>query len=171
MICMTAAEVAQSTTKINLELVLSIIAIVISVITIFIEFYGNQRVNRINLEANFYEKIYNDFLIDKIPNARNAIAYNNNIVSGADELIDVLNDMRRKSLFFKYKEEKFYNELCKKLQELENELVKKSDMELDNDNFCQFVENIKKALEEIYDIVLCKYTGKFIHKRLKGIKK
>lgn len=144
MICLSVTEVMQSTTKINLELVLSIIAIVISIITIFIEFCGNQRVNRINLEANFYEKIYNEFLIDKIPNARNAIVYNNNKVSGADELIDVLNDMRRKSLFFKYKEEKFYNTLCKKLQDLENELVKKSDLELDSDDYCKFVEYIKK---------------------------
>lgn len=166
MICLATAEVVQSTTQINLELVLSIIAIVISVITIFIEFYGNQRVNRINLEANFYKKIYNEFLIDKIPNARNAIVYNNNIVSGADELIDVLNDMRRKSLFFKYKEEKFYNTICKKMQDLENELVKKSDLELDSDDYCKFVEYIKKALEEIYDIILCKHTGKIIHKKI-----
>lgn len=142
MICLAAAEVTQSTAQVNLELALSIIAIVISVITIFIEFYGNQRVNRINLEANFYEKIYNEFLINKIPNARNAITYNNNIVSGVDELIDVLNDMRRKSLFFKYKEEKFYNILCKKLQDLENELVRKSDLKLDSDDYCKFVEYI-----------------------------
>lgn len=65
MICLATAEVVQSTTQINLELVLSIIAIVISVITIFIEFYGNQRVNRINLEANFYKKYIMNFLLIK----------------------------------------------------------------------------------------------------------
>lgn len=81
-------------------------------------------------------------------------------------MIDVLNDMRRKSLFFKYKEEKFYNTLCKKMQDLENELVKKSDLELDSDDYCKFVEYIKKALEEIYDIILCKHTGKIIHKKI-----
>lgn len=167
MICAATVDMMEGTSGITLELALSVIAIVISIITIFIEFYGNQRVNRINLEANFYEKIYNDFLIEQIPNARNAIVYNNHIVSGVDILIDVLNDMRRKSLFFKYKEEKFYTNLCTKLQELENELVKKSDIELDNDDYCKFVEYIKKSLEEVYDIILCKYTGKFFHRRIK----
>lgn len=167
MICTAVTGVTQNTSSINLELLLSIIAIIISVITILIEFYGNQRVNRINLEANFFEKIYNDFLVEIIPNARNEIVYNNNVVSGVETLIDVLNDMRRKSLFFKYKEEKFYNRLCSKLQELENELVEKSDLTLDSDDYCKFTEYIKEALEEIYDIILCKYTGKFFHKKNK----
>ena len=85
-----------------MELVLSIIAIVISVIAMCSEFFGSQRISRINLEAHFFEEIYNDYLLDKLPSARNKVTYNNNIVTGTEELVDVLNEIRRKSIFFKY---------------------------------------------------------------------
>lgn len=145
-----------------LELVLSIIAIVISVIAIGFEFFGSQRINRINLEAKFYEEIYNEFLLEKIPNARNKLTYNNNILSGTEDLIDVLNDIRRKSLFFKYRDEKYYENLCKHLQDFEDELVQKSDVSLDNEQFCKFTKYVNDSLEEIYNIIISKYTGKLI---------
>lgn len=146
-----------------LEMVLSIIAIVISVIAIGFEFFGSQRINRINLEAKFYEEIYNDFLLEKIPCARNKLTYNNNIISGTEELIDVLNEIRRKSLFFKYRDEKYYEKLCKYLQDFEDELVKKSDVSLDNEQFCTFTKYVNDSLEEIYNIIISKYTGKLIN--------
>ena len=145
-----------------LKMVLSIIAIVISVIAIGFEFFGSQRINRINLEAKFYEEIYNEFLLEKIPNARNKLTYNNNIISGTEDLIDVLNDIRRKSLFFKYRDEKYYGNLCKHLQDFEDELVQKSDVSHDNEQFCKFTKYVNDSLEEIYNIIISKYTGKLI---------
>ncbi|MCQ2081349.1 MAG: hypothetical protein MJZ11_06790 [Lachnospiraceae bacterium] len=145
-----------------LEMVLSIIAIVISVIAIGFEFFGNQRINRINLEAKFYEEIYIDFLLEKIPSARSKLTYNNNILSGTEELIDILNEIRRKSLFFKYRDEKYYEKLCKHLQNFEDELVRKSDVSLDNEQFCTFTKYVNDSLEEIYNIIISKYTGKLI---------
>lgn len=150
----------QNSVNTNWELVLSIVAIIISLIAIVFELLGNQRINSINLEARFYEKIYEDFLLDQLPNARNRMVYNNNLVTGADGLIDVLNDMRRKSLFFKYKDSKFYADLCRLLQQIEDELVRKSDKKLDDDEYCEFVDFIKLKMEEIYALIIDKYTGK-----------
>jgi len=165
MICIACKVANQNTSEIKIELILSIIAIVISLLAIAFEFLGNQRINRINLEANFYEKIYNEFLINDLPNARNKLVYNNNIVTGVETLIDILNDVRRKSLFFKYRDEKFYNKLCSLLQGLEDELVKKSDIRLENEEFCKFIEYVKESMEKIYDFIISKYTGRLYIKK------
>ncbi|MEI3294302.1 MAG: hypothetical protein V8R99_00565 [Eubacterium ventriosum] len=151
-----------------MELVLSIIAIVISVIAMCSEFFGSQRISRINLEAHFFEEIYNDYLLDKLPSARNKVTYNNNIVTGTEELIDVLNEIRRKSIFFKYRDIKFYNNICTHLQSFEDELVKKSDMHLEDEHYCRFTQYVNDSMEEIYDIIITKYTGKLKkHKKRK----
>lgn len=143
-----------------MESTLSIIAIVISVITIGFEFFGGQRINRINLEAHFFEIIYNEYLLEKLPNARNKVVYNNHMVTGTEELVDVLNNIRRNSIFFKYRDKKFYDNVCNHLQNFEDELVKKSDRKLEEEQYIDFVKCLNNSLEEIYDIIITKYTGK-----------
>jgi len=61
MICLASTVANQKTSGSNIELILSIIAIIISLMAIAFEFLGNQRINRINLEAKFYENIYEEF--------------------------------------------------------------------------------------------------------------
>lgn len=147
--------------NLNIELVLSIIAIIISLVAIAFEFFGNQRINRVNLRSTYYEEIYNGFLVTKIPEARNKLIYNNNRISNTDELIDVLNDMRRKSLFFKYQDEKFYKKICDLLQNLEDKLVTDGDKSLDSDEYCSFTKAVKESIDKIYKTIFDRYTGKF----------
>ena len=54
------------------------------------------------------------------------IHYNNQTVSDTDDLINVLNEIRQASLFFKYKDKEYYKTLYDKLQDLENKLVVKT---------------------------------------------
>jgi len=166
MILLTEGVAVHNCIKQNMDSVLAIIAIIVSIGTLIFELIQNQRINRINLEAHFYEVIYQDFLIKKIPNARNQIVYNENVISKTEKLVDVLNDMRRKSLFFKYKDKDFYEELCKLLHKLEDELTEKSDFKLEPDEFCEFSKFVKDMIEDIYDLIMSKYTGKlFVKKR------
>lgn len=99
----------------------------------------------------------------KIPDARNVIHYNNNIVSDTDDLIDILNDIRQSSLFYKYKDRNFYNLLCKQLQELEDKLVNKTG-QMSDDDYANFVQEINLDIENIYDTIMKKYIGKKIKK-------
>lgn len=159
-------------TSINniVELFLSGVAIIISLAAILLELWGNQRLNKVNLESRYYDEIYKEYLIMKIPEARNKLVFNNNKILGADTLIDVLNEMRRNSIFFKFHNKKFYDSLYGKLQCLEDELVEKSDKTLENDEFCSFTNEVNDGLEKIYDIILTNYTGKKINKK-RGNKK
>lgn len=146
--------------NLNIELVLSIVAIIISLAAIAFEFFGNQRINRVNLRSTYYVEIYNNFLVTKIPEARNKLIYNNNRISNTDELIDVLNDMRRKSLFFKYQDEKFYKKICDLLQSLEDKLVTDGDESLDSDEYCSFTKEVKESIDKIYKMIFDRYTGR-----------
>lgn len=157
------AAVGGQTNKsgLSLELVLSIIAILISIFAAGFEYLWNNRINKANLEADFFKDIYNDFLVKKIPEARNIIHYNNEILDDVDSLVDVLNDMRRASLFFKYKDKSYYKALCIKLQALEDKLVQKSG-HMSPDDFASFTMEINQDIEHIYEIIMKKYIGKKI---------
>ncbi len=158
----------ETSLSLSLELVLSIIAIIISILSVLFEYLWNQKINRTNLEADFFKDIYGDYLMHKIPEARNVIHYNNQIVSDTEDLIEVLNDIRRASLFYKYKDKKFYKDLCGKLGILEDKLVEKADKTLDNDDYSDFIQEINSYIEDIYNIIMNKYIGKNkirIHKK------
>lgn len=151
---------ANSNTTITLELILSILAIIISIISVVFEYFWNQKINRTNLEADFFKGIYGDFLMNKIPKARTVIHYNNQIISDTDDLIEVLNEIRRSSLFYNYQDQKFYKRLCKHLQSLENELVSKTGEILSNNEYLEFIQEINSDIEIIYNIIMNKYIGK-----------
>lgn len=145
--------------KLSVEMILSILALAISIITAIIEYVWNKAINITNLESEFYKNIYFDYLMKKIPEARQEIRYNNGKVCDVVKLTDVLNDMRQDSLFFKYKDKGFYNSLKQKLQNLEDYLVKSNDKEMDADDFVEFNSEINCKIEEIYDFIMKKYKG------------
>lgn len=146
--------------SITLELILSILALVISIGSVGFEYFYNQKINRTNLEADFFKDIYGDFLMHKIPKARTVIHYNNQIISDTDDLIEALNDIRRSSLFYNYQDPKFYKALSKHLQNLEDELVSKTGEILDNNEYLEFIQEINSDIETIYGIIMNKYIGK-----------
>lgn len=140
-------------------LIISILAISISVATALFEYIWNKKINVINLEADLHKSIYTDFLVKKIPEARSYIVYSDEQLKETDKLIETLNDMRRASLFYKYEDKAFYDNLTCKLQELENKLVKKTGI-MSNDEFSSFHTSINSDISDIYDIIMNKYRGK-----------
>lgn len=151
--------------RINIGSVLSVLAIVVSIIAIIMQWYNSWKSRKINLEAEYFSKIYQEYLVEKVPKARLMICYNNCILGGVDELIQVLNDMRRDSLFFKYQDAKFYQNICKELQKLEDKLVKKSG-KMSDEEYVMFVTELNGDIEMIYDIINRRYLGQKAKKML-----
>lgn len=164
-LCLLTAQIepASNEVTLTLELVLSVLAMIISVGSIIFEYFWNQKINRTNLEADFFKDIYGEYLMKRIPEARNVIHYNNQIVSDTDDLINVLNDIRQASLFYKYKDKEYYKLLCNELQGLEDKLVQKTGKMADDD-YAEFIQEINTDIEGIYDIIMKKYIGKKIRK-------
>lgn len=154
-------QLGKKTLSLNLELFLSILAIIISIGSLFFEYFWNQKINRTNLEADFFKNIYGEYLMKEIPEARQFFHYNNHELSGTDDLIEVLNKIRQSSLFYKYKDKDYYNVLCNKLQDLEDKLVKKTG-KISDDDYADFIQEVNNDIETIYDIIMKKYIGKKI---------
>ena len=76
-----------------------------------------------------------------------------------DSLIDELNSMRRDSLFFKYHDKVFYENIHSKLQNLEDKLTKKSDL-MDGDEYAEFISELNEDIGDIYVTINNKYMGK-----------
>lgn len=151
--------VAPLGSTISLEMILAILAIIISVCTAVGEFIWNKAINVTNLESEFYKEIYFEYLMKKIPDARQEIRYNDSKVQDVVALTDVLNNMRQDSLFFKYKDKYFYGELKRMLQDLEDYLVQNNDKQMDADDFATVNNTINTKIEVIYDFIMKKYKG------------
>lgn len=140
-----------------MEMILSIIAILVSIISFICTFYQANKHNTINLKSRFYEKIFDEYLTEKIPEAVLKLNYNNitHRLTDANDIRDILSDLKRDSLFFKYSDIKFYNELVKLINRLENEISDKvNNPEPDNQERCKNILKMVNIVEEIYKYIL-----------------
>lgn len=143
-----------------LTLILSLIAIMVSVITHIREQNNTQRINAINLDAEFYRKIFFNSLINQIPAQRIKIKLSNNRVSKVDGLSKELNDLRKRCAFFKFKNAEFYNPLVNKLQDLEDKLVLlPNEDRIDENKFRKIEMELDKNIREIYEFIMKSYNG------------
>jgi len=139
----------------SISLLLSIIAIVIT----FLRLKSNEKTNQNSLNSIYHKEIFFDFLVREIPEAQRLITYNNKMLENTEYLCEILNDMRRTSIFYKYNDKNFYNDLSYKIHELDDMIVSKSG-ELSHDEFSDFNTQLQKGIEEIYTITMDKYIGK-----------
>lgn len=102
--------------------------------------------------------VYKEYIITEIPNARIYIHYNNEKLSDIDKLVDVLRNIRKRSLFFRYKDKDFYLKLKRKLLFIEDMLIE-TEGYLSNDDFCKFESDLDKKISDIYDLILTKISN------------
>ena len=95
-------------------IVLSIIAIAISIYTI----YQTKETHKATLASTFFASIFKEYLLEKFPNGRERICFENGRIKGHEILVDDLNKLRRDILYFKYADNDFYLALKKELQDL-----------------------------------------------------
>ncbi len=140
-----------------MEMILSIIAILVSIISFICTFYQANKHNTINLKSRFYEKIFDEYLTEKIPEAMRKIYYDNNTnrLSDADNIRQVLSDLKKECLFFKYSDQKFYKSLIKLINDLEQEISNKlNNPESDNQAQSENILKIGNKVGKIYKYIL-----------------
>ncbi|MGN0618467.1 MAG: hypothetical protein ACI4J7_05550 [Ruminiclostridium sp.] len=137
-----------------LSLIISFLALACSAITAIINYKQNKKLSSLNMQSRYYEKIFDTYLIKEIPKSRNYMRYINSKLMDANKLIDTLDKMKNASLFFKYNNEAFYDELTKAVDELEKILADYSNNpEPDQDKQCNNINTIKTKVIEIYKII------------------
>lgn len=144
----------------NISLKISILSLIISIGTVFFEYFFNKKINSINLDAEYFNDIFKDFLIEHIPEKRAKVqrTSSGNII-GIDPFLDLLRKIRKKSLFFKFKDREFYNELLSTIQELEDELVL-IESPIDIDEYNKHMLIVDSKINSFYDVVLYATRGK-----------
>ena len=82
--------------------VLSIIAIVVAAVCVLYEIGISKRINNINLNSKYYEKIFDQILLFDIPKARIYFVHIGGRLEGTEKLQQAMVNLRKQSLFFKY---------------------------------------------------------------------
>lgn len=139
--------------------VLSAIAIIVSLGSAAYQWYLDTRMNKINLEADYFKTLYSEHLLYKIPKARAYIHFQNGKLCDIDSMLDALNAVRQDSLYFMFTDYDFYTNIKIQLQNLEDFLVEKAEKELDIDEQERVLRQIEIKLEIIYKIFNDKYVG------------
>lgn len=140
-------------------IIMSGIAILVSFLTVRWQMKQEDKRQTIDLSSSYYKDIYWEYLIKKIPEARSFVSHSkfDNEILGTDTIIDELNNIRRDSIFFKFTDENFYNNICEKFQNLEDKYVKADKMIAKK--YEEFNDEVDVMLSEIYDLITSKYTG------------
>lgn len=141
--------------------ILAALAILISIITAMKQWRNDIKMNRINLEAEYFKQIYSEHLLKKLPKARGYVQFKSNGVLLVDDMTDELNMIRQDSIYFFYADNKFYEKLKSGLGELEDYLVACSNQIISDTSIQKTVmQEIEDKLNIIYDILTRKYYGK-----------
>lgn len=142
-------------------LIVSIVAAIIALAVAFIQHKREHRINQTNLESVYFNEIYKEYLIKRIPNSRKYIHIDmNGVLKDTDKIRDELNNIRQDSLYYLYNDETFYNELKKKCQNLEDYLVRSSANPLLGEDQTEFHGKLQSELKEIYRTINNKFLGK-----------
>lgn len=135
-------------------LIVSIISILISFAVTAWQIIITIKVNKINLKSSVCEKIFDEYLIKEIPNARRFISFDKmGKFIGADKLVKTIKSLIKDSLYFRYNDRKFYDILIQKLEELENTIVNNIDKRIDNIKQNDLTNDIEKLIGEVYEII------------------
>lgn len=136
------------------SLIIAIIAFICSVISIVVNYEQNQKLSSLSMQSRYYEKIFDEYLINQIPKGRQYLKYIDGKLKDADKLIETLSDIKIKALYFKYNNEQFYNELIAIIDDLEKALTDFSNT-TENDQDRQYINlnDIKGKIVDIYQVI------------------
>jgi hypothetical protein len=142
-------------------LIIAILALIVSIIVPLIENWRDIKINRINLESEYYRDIYKEHLIKGIPNARKYIGFTpNGKLRDTEELREELNCLRQDSLYFLYNDKEYYDGLKQITQDLEDYLLECEDTIFSKTERRKVLGNIQRMIRELYSYISDNYLGK-----------
>ncbi len=140
--------------KDTIAVVISLVSLVVSIILAVYQINTNFKMNKVNIKYNACEKIFDNYLIKEIPDKRRLLKFDKTgKLTGANELKNIIVDMIKDSLYFRYNDKPFYDNLIENLQQLEDFIVNSINKKYDSVRQCDFYNNIEKFLSEIYKII------------------
>lgn len=105
--------------------IIAILALIVALAEIVVTAYQSRNMNSTNLQAMYFEEIFKEYMINKIPKAADNLHYDGDLLSPEYRvLVDVMMDMVGACKYFAYAKYDFYSELQEKCIALEDELIR-----------------------------------------------
>lgn len=92
--------------------IIAILALMVALAEIVVTAYQSRNMNSTNLQAMYFEEIFKEYMINKIPKAADNLHYDGDLLSPEYRvLVDVMMDMVGACKYFAYAKHDFYSEL------------------------------------------------------------
>ncbi|MGL5965437.1 MAG: hypothetical protein ACRCZ9_00750 [Fusobacteriaceae bacterium] len=113
-----------------------------------------NRINKISLNANFFNKLFLDILLEKLPEALDEAISTN--LKETDSLEDIMIDLNKKIVAYKYMDKDFYEKVYNQVVNIDEFLVLDKNKNIKNTS----AQNTKleEKVEKLYQIFMTKYT-------------
>lgn len=143
-----------------IALIISILSLVASIIFAVLEIVENRRMNKNNIAYEFIKDTYQDYMVNKIPEAYRHLRFDaNHKLLDTQQLQTVVLDLRKESRYFKFSDEKFFETLSSKIITLQDYLGNNENKIYEDieDQF-QYKERVKELINDIYECINTKLT-------------
>ena len=132
--------------------IIAILALIVALAEIIVTAYQSRNMNSTNLQAMYFEEIFKDYMVKRIPKAADNLHYDGELLSpGYRDLVDVIMDMVNECKYFAYAKHTFYSNLKVKCIGLEDELIDMASTPCVTEQ--ERKENIYHVHEEIVEII------------------
>lgn len=141
------------------SLIISFVAILLSLFATFLQIKNSKKINDINLEADLLKSLITDSITQEIPNAYSNICFPKGVLSKTKDLQNSINQLLEKMRFFKYYDKDFYDSIKEKGQALEDYIVENEGKHFEVDDYSKVTDKISKMISDIYYLIKKKYHG------------
>lgn len=134
--------------------VFSFLAIIVSIIAIVMSNSVEKKVMKISINEKYYSKVFDDYLLYKIPDSRDKLEFIDGKLLGTNEFGMLIDGMVRAAGYFKYQNEVFFKMFYEMASYLEDYLTECSKKKIiDKDEQAQVHREIKEKIECIYKCI------------------
>lgn len=140
-------------------LIISILAIFISIGVPVYEKNNAKKVNDINLNSEYLKEIYISYLTKEIPKSRKIMRFKYNILCDTNDFCNTLKSFLSDIQFYMYIDKLFYERLKQEIQDLEDFVMDSDSKTFSDFEKTKFWDAVDKHLDSIYDLMNQKYTN------------
>lgn len=158
-----AEKIAEQSAGGTIDTQIAFLALVVAAISLLVSIYAilqNRKINTTNLEAKYFEEVFREYSVNKIPDCVSKLEFENGKLNEEyRNLNHIMMEMIRKAKYYAYAKREFYLELQRKTMALEDKLMDKArDNVADIEEQAEFIYSVHM---DIMDII--KYINKNYH--------
>lgn len=143
------------------SLIIEYLPMVISIYAIWVSYNTHIYANQLNIKTIFYGKIFDEFLLEKIPNSILKVQYLKSMyIDEGDIFESTMEQLYAKIHYFKFRDIKFYDLLIAKIEEIDDFNTKNHKTKMIKANFDNKKTELDKKIIELYQIIEKEYIQK-----------